>query len=344
VPPIDVVSVYGPTNAGVRARALRWCSRFGIVPRLTNYFPGNAAAGGEFLRRPLRAAAAEGRLRSLMRRQPEILLLSREASPLSKGTIEARLLTRSAHGVYDIDDALHEDVRGRSFEALFSKSAKASRAALAADVVIAGNDFLADWARTSADEIRVIPTCVEPNDYNQKQDYTLSDPPRLVWLGTPSGEPYLADVAPALLRANRATGARLSIIGSGSRDLGSLEPIVDRIPWRLSWVHEHLRSFDVGLMPLRDSQYEKGKCAYKLLEYGAAGLPFVGSPVGVNASILEGADAPAPQSLDDWVDAVGACLSAAAEDRRDQARRQAIIIGRFTYEHWADAWREAVLV
>lgn len=343
MPAVDVVSVYGAANAGVRARALSWCSHFGLLARLTSYFPRNTASATEFARHPIGALASEWHLRTLSRVPPDIVLLSREASPLSRGGVEAQLLNRAAHGVYDIDDALHEDLRGPAFEALFSKGAKATRAARTADVVIAGNDFLADWASAFNRDIRVIPTCVEPSNYAPKQNYDIGDPPRLVWLGTPSGEAYLIDIAAALTRVHQETGARLTLIGSGAQDLGPIEFMADRVPWSLPLVSQTLRDFDLGLMPLRNTPYEQGKCAYKLLEYGAAGLPFVGSPVGVNASILDSSGAPAPASIDEWVDALRTCLATSAEQRRIQACRQTQVISRYTFAHWASAWRDSVL-
>jgi hypothetical protein len=99
MPSVDVVSVYGDANAGVRARARAWLHRLGISHRLTSYFSGNAASTTQFLRHPRRAVASERVLRGLAGSRPEVLLLSREASPLSGGRIEARLLAAAGHGV-----------------------------------------------------------------------------------------------------------------------------------------------------------------------------------------------------------------------------------------------------
>jgi glycosyltransferase involved in cell wall biosynthesis len=344
VPAVDVVSVYGDANAGVRARARSWLQRLGVTHRLTSYFGENAASTSQFFRHPRRAVASERALHGLVRSPSGALLLSREASPLSGGRIEERLLAASHHGVYDIDDALHHDVRGPFFEALFSKGGKATRAARAADVVVAGNEYLAEWASQLNRDVRMIPTCVEPSEYSPKETYELSDPPRLVWMGTPSGEDYLLEITAALLEVHRKTGARLTIVGAGSRPLGPLAPITDRVPWHLEAVHRTLRTYDLGLMPLRDTAYERGKCAYKLLEYGAAGLPFIGSPVGANAAILQDAFAPAPRSVGEWSDVLEGSLLMSASSRQAQAARQhAVIDLGFTFDRWTATWGAAVL-
>jgi glycosyltransferase involved in cell wall biosynthesis len=337
------VSVYGARNAGVRARALTWLARLGLAPELVSYLGGNEAGASALSRSPVRAGSSEWRLRRLVRRQPGVLLLSREASPLSKGSIEERLLGGAGRGVYDLDDALYADVRGRAFEALFSKSAKVARAARASDVVVVGNEDLAGWASALHRDVHIVPTCVEPSDYELKEDYEVADAPRLVWMGTPSGETYLRDIAPSLLEVNRRTGARLTIVGAGAQSLGALAGMTDRVDWSLDFAHTGLQSFDIGLMPLRDSRYERGKCAYKLLEYGAAGLPFVGSPVGANAAILKRSGAPAPVTSRDWVDALLGILELTAEDRNEQATSQLQVIEEsYSFDRWMTRWRTAV--
>jgi hypothetical protein len=165
---VDVVSLYSRVNAGVRARATAWLDRIDVAYRLHSYFEGGAAGADVFAREPGRAASSERALRSLSAARPERLLLSREATPLGRGRIEERLLRSAGHGVYDLDDALFHDVRGWAFERLFSKGATAARAAAAADVVIVGNSYLAEWASTLNDEVRIVPTCVEPDDYRTK--------------------------------------------------------------------------------------------------------------------------------------------------------------------------------
>ncbi len=100
-------------------------------------------------------------------------------------------------------------------------------------------------------------------------------------------------------------------------------------------MQRELARMDVGVMPLPDRPYERGKCAYKLLQYGAAGLPVIGSPVGANASILTAMGAAAPETQADWVDAVEGVLGATAGERRRLGdRAEAVVSADFSFARW----------
>lgn len=341
---IDVVSLYGMANAGVRARLIAFLQRLDVPYTFHSYFRGNAAGLSQFARRPVRAVLAEQRMRELASGAPDTLILSREASPLSKGGAEGQMLRSARHSVYDIDDALHRDVRGPLFEAFFSKGQKAERAAAAADVILVGNELLAEWASDQSADVRIIPTCVEPSDYVTKSDYGVADPPRLLWLGTRSGERYLRLLEPSLRRLHNELGARLTILGSPTPQLGSMESLITRVGWDLETAHETISDYDVGVMPLDDSLYERGKCAYKLLEYGAARLPAVASPVGVNASILRQASTEAPRSGDEWFEVLQWLLTSSKSERETYAKRlHGVVLDSFSFDQWTPAWRSAVI-
>lgn len=340
---VDAVSLYGVCNAGVRARLVGFLERVGEPYRLHSYFDGNAAGIREFARRPVTALGSELRLRTLVASSPDIVILSREASPLSSGDTEKRLLRSARHAVFDIDDALHHDMRGRSFEAFFSKGRKAATAVAVADVVIAGNDYLADWASQRARDVRVVPTCIDPSAYAIKSNYDVSAEPRLLWLGTPSGERYLRMIAPALRRLNSELGARLTVVGDATPRLGPLESMITRVEWTLARAARALTEHDIGIMPLADTAYERGKCAYKLLEYGAARLPAVASPVGVNGDIIDRAGMQRPVHSEDWYRSLHGICTAPPADRRSIATRlHDVVVREFSFSRWLPVWRAGV--
>jgi hypothetical protein len=342
VPPLVVVTPYGRGGGSSRVRVYDWLDHLRLSAEIHQYRGASANSSKTLTRQPFSAIRAESSTRSLDL-TGRWLLLSREASPMTAGGLEARLLHSAGHGVYDVDDALFHDT-GSGVRRLFSKAATWSRAVAAADVVVAGNDYLADRASRTAREVVVIPSCVEPDAYPVKVAYRLADPPRLVWVGSPATEAYLLGVAPSLLEVHRRTGARLLVVSAGSASLGSLDPMVDRVAWSLATVGPALAGADAAIGPLTDTPYARGKCAYKLLQYAAVGLPMVASPVGANGTALEVFGGLAERSTSGWSEALVGLL-AAGDDVRARlgglARRG--VAEHYSFARWASTWRAAVL-
>jgi glycosyltransferase involved in cell wall biosynthesis len=340
---LHTVTAYGPGAGSARVRVFDWLDWLELEPAAKEtYLSGSDNSMSTLAKRLPAVAAAELRLRALPRRlSAATVLLSRQASPFSRGGVEERILRAAHHGVYDFDDALMIAPTSAA-TALWPKTRIWRRAVSAADTVIAGNSFLADAAATYSRNVTVIPSCVDPGQYHQKRDYELSPVPRALWLGSPSTERYLDLIADALLQLNDATGLRLTVISAGAARLGALDPIVDRVNWDPEFAR-HLPASDFGIMPLADTDWERGKCAYKLLQYGAAGLPLVGSPVGANGPVLAGADGLAPTTPDEWVDAISALLQESAERRRQRGTAALTHISeQYSFAAWQEAWVESV--
>ena len=161
-----------------------------------------------------------------------------------------------------------------------------------AALVIAGSPVLADHARQAgARAVELVPTVVEAARYPVRQATPLAADPdqraaplRLVWMGTPLNTRYLDFLAPVLRELCRDGRVELVLVGGDGRDFGGL-PVVHQ-PWSEAGEGAALAACDIGLMPLPDTPFERGKCGYKLLQYMAAGLPVVASPVGVNVEIV----------------------------------------------------------
>lgn len=342
-PSLEVVVPYGPAGSSARVRAFEWLVHTGLEARVHDYLGLPVNSPSLVLRHPVGAARAEARLRSLTSQVREsTVFLVREASPFSRGGVEASLLGRSARGVYDFDDALMVPHPG-VVERIFSKAAKWRACVAAADVVVAGNELLAEAAAASgAGDVRLIPSCVDPDDYATKTDFTRTGPPRALWLGSPATEPYLALIARPLLDVHRSHGLQLAVISAGDRSFGELDVMVTRIPWTPQ-VNRELLRYDVGLMPLPDDPWTRGKCAYKLLQYGAAGLPMIGSPVGANRRALATMGGTLAATDDEWRDAL--VLVAESDERQLAQRGRSAVDGvraHYSFGTWREAWLDAV--
>lgn len=338
------VTPYGRGAGSSRVRVFAWLDRIGTDFTVGSYLSLPDAAPSRLVRHPVSLARAEMRLGAIVSARPRRLLLHREASPISRGWWERRLLTSAEFAVYDFDDALQWDLgHGSLTRRLAPKAGKARVAVRHADRVIAGNAVLADWASQHHRDVVVIPSCVALEDYTRKTSYVLHDPPRLGWIGSPHNEACLGLIAGALTEIHRRTGARLTLVGTTMPSLGALESFVDRIAWSPAGQRTALAAMDIGLMPLPATAYSFGKCGYKLLQYAAAGLPAVASPLGVNAELLSRFGMPAARTQDDWLAAILGLIDATAATRERLGRTARDITARtYSYDAWLPRWAAAL--
>jgi glycosyltransferase involved in cell wall biosynthesis len=154
--------------------------------------------------------------------------------------------------------------------------------------VVAGNGYIARYAEEAGCErVEVIPTVIDLDRYQLVKDHAVDDSGRICigWMGSRSTAAYLDDTLPVLEELNRVCPLRLLVVGA-KYEIDSSFPVESR-PWREDREIEDLIEMDIGMMPLPDTPWERGKCGYKLIQYMASSLPVVASPVGVNSSIVE---------------------------------------------------------
>lgn len=345
-PALAVVAPGGRSNPSARVRVLQWVDRLTVDAAVHTYLDSPDVRAPTLARRAADVAAAERQLRHLARRPAAThLLLQREATPLSAGLLEERLLRGHAHSAYDLDDALYVPRSALSPRRLLRSHQKAARLAAAADVVVAGSDVLFDWARDISTRAVRIPSCVDLDDYPQKTRYELGERATLLWVGSVSTERYLHALAPALAAVGRRVPVRVLLVGVESgRVPPELAPLVERRAWSEAAVRAAVQEADLGLMPLPDNPFTRGKCAYKLLQYAAAALPVIGSPVGASRDFLTSAGAPAPATTQAWTGALLDVLTADAARRHDLGTAARAVVARhYTYDVWQEEWLDAVL-
>jgi glycosyltransferase involved in cell wall biosynthesis len=165
-----------------------------------------------------------------------------------------------------------------------------------------GNPYLADYARRQGTpRVVQVPTVIDPDHYPQRPA-PAGERLRLGWIGTPENARYLDIVAEALRRLGPSVPVTLVTIGAPA--LPDLPVPQEVHSWSQETEGPLLAGIDVGVMPLRDSHYERGKCGYKLIQYMAAGRAVIGSPVGVNADIVTPECGLMATSVEDWMAAI----------------------------------------
>ena len=229
----------------------------------------------------------------------DVVLLQRElVSTLA--TVEG--LTRRPR-VVDIDDSMHLHRGGRA----------ARRLAALADLVIVGNVWLAEIWRAWNPRIEILPTAVDTDRYHVAP---LPNRQTVGWIGSAGNLHYLAGIAPALSEVLRVfPQLEIAVCCDRPPNLPGLP--IRYVPWSSNIEADFLASISVGVMPLADGPWERGKCSFKMLQYMAAGRPCVVSPVGMNREVLDQAELGLPaRSLDEWKSALCALLA-----NREVARR-----------------------
>ncbi len=238
--------------------------------------------------------------------------------------------------VYDLDDALFlgsSAAVNRRFGWAKQEARRCVACMRRARLVIAGNAYLADHARQlGAARVAIVPSCVAP-EHQPVREHADSDVITVGWMGSQSTSEYLAAVLPALERLN-SDGVRFRLVIVGAR-LGVRAPWIEQRAWSARTQAGDLASFDVGIMPLRDSPWARGKCGYKLLQYFAAGVPAVASPVGVNREMIGSDRGLLAESVTDWERALRELASDPARRRQHGAAARSYVERDYSYTRWA---------
>ena len=266
--------------------------------------------------RILQRAPLPARLRSALRarrglaaasrdRQADVAWILRQADMLPSLSVE-REIAAGRRLVYDVDDAIWFQGRGGGGHPLaFLKASKRKARWLAtrADQVIAGNEILAEWLSSVAQNVTVVPSVVDMDDLPRREH---ADRGTLVigWIGSPTTAAYLGGAVPAIEEASRAMPrVEISLLV-----VGGLAPAIRGVrciqrPWSEFSEREALSAMDVGVMPLPENSWTRGKCAYKAIQYMASGIPVIAADVGVTRRVV-GEGGVVTNARGDWVDAL----------------------------------------
>lgn len=239
---------------------------------------------------------------------------------------EAWLMRRFArHAVFDLDDAIY--VRkprslGAPAQDTAWRRAKFHATCRAMDAVVVGNEVLAAEARRAGRPVEILPTALDPDRYRPARP-APDAPPTVVWIGSPENLVYLELVRPALVRLkDKHPGLRLRVVCSSFPDWPEVP--IERIAWSPASEVEALTDAHVGVMPLTDDAWSRGKCAFKLLQYMAASLACVASPVGANTeAVIDGVTGYHAADAAGWEAALDRLLGSATlrQDMGEAGRR-----------------------
>lgn len=229
------------------------------------------------------------RLRALASAQHyDLVVIEKELLPYFPYTVEAVLSGRIRARVALYDDATHVYYRRHPNPVIrFLCRGKIARVMRASSHVIVWNEYLRDYALKHNPNVSVVNTAVDLRRYEVKR-YGQEEPRGPVvlgWIGTPNSYPYLRTLEGAFRELAARYDLELHVISSEPYDSPNIRVINKR--WTIESEVDDLRAIDVGLMPLPDDEWTRGKSAAKAIQYMAVGVPAVCSPIGVNCQIIE---------------------------------------------------------
>lgn len=222
---------------------------------------------------------------ALSAKRYDVVWLEKEALPWMPSLLDPKTLCRFKY-IVDYDDAVfhtYDEHRNRFLRFFFGK--KIDVVMRQAAHVIAGNDYIAGRAlEKGCRNVTIIPSVVDAERYRSRGETAEGRGAVIGWIGSPASQHLLSQIVPVLKQVTEDSGAYFVTVGARFE-----RPLFARhlqMQWNEENEPELVSMFDVGIMPVVDAPFERGKCGYKLIQYMASGLPVVASPVGVNSRIV----------------------------------------------------------
>ncbi len=279
------------------------------------------------------------RLRDLLAvRTYDVVVVEKELLPYIPAVFERLLGRLEMPYIVDYDDAIFHNY-DRSGNPLIRKllGRKIDVVMREADAVVAGNEYIASRSRKAgASRVKIVPTVIDLTKYPHVPP-SEDGPFTIGWIGSPSTAQYVEGISSALRVVCDQRDARVVLVGSGAVELPGV-PLEVR-EWSEETEVEYIAEFDVGIMPLVDTPWERGKCGFKLIQYMACGKPLVASPVGMNTEIVDnGENGYVASDHDEWVDTLIHLSDDTETAQRMGSRGRELIADRYCLEVTSEEW------
>lgn len=282
---------------------------------------------------------------ALRARRFDGVFLYREAFMLGPPFFEWLLALQNVPLIFDFDDAIWlGDTSAANRRLAFLKFPRKLNYALRrAALVLAGNDYLAEYAGQFSQNVRVMPTTVDTALYRRRKPRAERPFAVIGWSGSPTTAPHFELAAPALRQIKDSFGEQVKFRLIGDPAYRNEALGITGEAWSVENELAALEDFDIGLMPLPDNEWARGKCGLKALTYFAFETPAVVSPVGVNAALLDGGrNGFAAASKEEWISALSRLVEDAILRNELGANARRFVETRYSAAAWAERYAEWV--
>ena len=308
---------YGPRAASTRQRLLQYfpyLREAGVEvdchTLLDDDYVASLATGERYSWQRIMAAYASRIREVIAARKSDLLWVYSDLFPYFPALFERLVTLRGQRIVYDLDDAFFQryaDSRnpvvralvGCKFRKLFGRAA----------ACCCGNSYLLEYALSCGARGIVLPTVVDTEVYRPAAETQTDRSVTIGWIGSPTTWPQVRPYLPLLEQLCRDHDVRVRVIGAGKSAESDHFANLELIEWNETDEVAEVQKMDIGIMPLFDRPFERGKSGYKLIQYMACGLPVVASPVGANREIVSSDTGILAANMTEWSEALSTLIS-----------------------------------
>ena len=270
----------------------------------------------------------------------DLIFVQREAFMLGTAFFEKRYARARAKLIFDFDDAiwLHQVSESNRKLSFLKNAGKTAKIIEITDLVIAGNDYLADYARGYNKSVTVIPTTLDTDRYVPREK-EKNDRICIGWSGSMTTVEHFESLVPVLREVKKTWGDKVyfKLLGDGTYRNEELD--IQGTAWSSENEIPTVSSFDIGIMPLPDDAWTRGKCGFKGLLYMAFGVPAVMADVGANKEIVRhGENGLLAATPEEWLTCLHQLIESETLRRRlGEAGRQTVV-QRYSVQAWQETY------